>query len=376
VRAPQLGRIGGSAVAVHPSWLVLEALLIGTVLFVEIPARRPLWSDGVDLAVAISVGFVFLLVTIVHEAAHLLVGARLRVPPRDVVVHAFGAPSPIDGGGHPRAELATALAGPAASGLIAAALLTVAAVLEPVAPLPLKALGEVSLVVGLLAAATAAVNLVPVVPLDAARALRALVAGAKGDRTNPVRVVGIVGQAVGWAIAAVGVVLFLQLDPLSGALVVMLGLFLRTAARSSTRQHQLATAIAGMTVRQVMESGLPCLPPATTVDAFAPRLEGPGELTALPVGSPDQVVGVVGLRDLRRVADRERATTRAVQAMTPLADLPAVTPGQDLAGAIAVLASTRSDAIPVVEEGRFVGLLTRYAAGRAIGARAAAREAG
>ena len=367
----RIGRVAGSAILAHPSWLALELLLVGTVLFVELPARRPDWPEAARLAVAVLVGLAFLGATALHEAAHLVVGARLGIPARDAVLHAFGAAAPLDGGGRPPAELLTALAGPAASALVGAALLAVSAALAPAAGLPPEAAAELSLVVGLLAAATAAVNLVPVPPLDGARALRAAVAAVRGDRGRPDRVVATVGQLIGWVVAVVGVLVFIRLDPLSGGLIVLLGLFLRTSARAATRQHELEGAIAGMTVGQVMEAGLPFLPPAATLDAFAIRLEGPGELTALPVGSSDEVLGVIGLRDLRRVGDRERATLRAVQAMTPLADLPAVAPEDDLAAAVAVLGGTRGDAIPVVDGGRFVGLLTRYGAGRAIGARAA-----
>ena len=377
MRPLRVGRVAGSTLALHPSWLVLELLLVGTVLFVELPARRPDWPDGARLVVAVLVGLGFIGVTILHDAAHVAVGRRLGVPARDAVIHAFGAVAPLDGGGRPPAELATALAGPAASTLGGIALLGMAAVLAPAAGLLPEVVAELGIVVGLLALATAAVNLVPVSPLDGARSLRALVAMGGAGRGRPERVVGLVGQAIGWAVAGAGVLIFVQLNPLSGALVVLLGLFLRTGARTTARQQELEIAIAGMKVSEVMEGGLPFLPPAATVDAFALRLEGPGELTALPVGGPDEVLGVIGLRDLRRVDERERGTTRAVQAMVPLADLPAVAPADDLAAAVAVLGATRSDAIPVLDGGRFVGLLTRYAAGRAIGARAeAARDGG
>jgi CBS domain-containing protein len=361
---------------VHASWLLIEILLVGTVLFVELPLRRPDWADGERAVVALLVGIAFLGVTLLHEAAHQLVGARLAVPRRDVVVHAFGAASPLDGGGRPRAELVTALAGPATSALTAAVLLALAVALAPAAGLVPEAVAEIGLVVGLLAAATAVANLVPVVPLDGARALRSAVALAGGSPGRPERAVGIAGQAIGWAVVGAGAFIFVQLDPLSGALIVLLGLFLRTIARSTARQRELELAIVGMTVGQVMESGLPFLPPSATLDAFARRLEGPGEQTALPVGSPGEVLGVIGLRDLRQVAERDRAAVRAVQAMTPLSDLPAVAPGDDLASVVAVLGATRADAIPVVDGGRFVGLLSRYAVGKAIGIRAAAAREG
>lgn len=376
MRPLAVGRVSGAAIRVHPSWLVIELLLVGTVLFVELPAHRADWPDVARLVVALLVGVAFLGATLVHEATHLAVGARLGVPARDVVLHAFGAAAPLDGGGRPSAELVTALAGPAASALTGVVLLGLAVALAPATDLVAEALAEIGLVVGFLALATAGVNLLPVFPLDGSRALRAAAAAIGGDRRSPDRTVGLVGEVVGWAAVAAGVATAIALDPLSGILLVLLGLFLRASARSTARRRELEDAIAGMTVREVMEDGLPFLPPAATVDAFALRLEGPGELTALPVGGPEEVLGVIGLRDLRRVGDPERATLRAVQAMTLLADLPAVGPDDDLAAAVAVLGGTQGDAIPVLDGGRFVGLLTRYGAGRAIGARAAAARTG
>lgn len=368
----RVGRVAGAAILVHPSWLLIELLLVGTVLFVELPAQRPDWSSAVRIAVAALVGAAFLAVTVVHEAAHLVVGARLRQPARDAVLHAFGAAAPLDGGGPPPVEAAVALAGPIASGLVGGALLGVAAALLPADGLVAEALTEIALVVGFLALATAILNLVPVVPLDGARALRAIVAAMAGDGRRADRAVGLAGQVIGWAVVVVGLLTAIVLDALSGVLVAALGLLLRGSARTAARRRVLEDAVAGMTVGEVMEGALPFLPPTVTIDTFAERLEGPGELTALPVGGPGEVLGVVGLADIRRVGGVERATLRAVQAMTPLDDLPAVRPEDDLLAALAVLARARVDAVPVLDGGRFVGLLTRYAAGRAIGARAAA----
>ena len=375
-RGLPLFRVAGIEVRMSAAWLVLGPLLVGSVAVAELPVRQPGWSDGLRWLVAILAVGGFLGSTILHELAHLWVTVALGAPRQDVVVHIFGAPAPLDGGARsPGDEVRVALAGPAASVVIAAALLAGAALI-PAGGVPVEVAREILLVVGFLSLVVAATTVVPVPPLDGARVLRALALARTGDPARADRSVAAVGRSVGLALIAAGLAILVAVDPLTGILLVVLGFSLRGSMGGVARRHELAGLIAAVTVADAMERELPVLPPQVTLDTFADRLEGPADETVLPVMDGDRLLGVVGLGNLRRVRRRRWPTVRAAEAMTPADRLPVVAPGDTLAAAAEILGRSRLDGIPVVEDGRFIGLLTRYGVGRTLQERIAARRAG
>lgn len=375
-RGLPLFRVAGVEIRMSAAWLVLGPMLVGAVAVVELPVRQPDWSDGFRWLVAILALGGFLGSTILHELAHLGVTVALGAPRRDVVVHVFGAPAPLDGGARsPRDEVRVAMAGPAASVVIAAVLLAGAALL-PAGGVPVEAAREILLVVGFLSLVVAVTALVPIPPLDGARVLRAIALARTGDPARADRSVATAGRFVGLALMGGGLAIVVAGDPLTGILLVVLGFSVRGSMGGLARRHELDELVAAATVADAMDRELPVLPPLVTLDTFADRLEGPADETVLPVMDGDRLLGVVGLGDLRRAGRAKWSTVRAAEAMIPADRLPVVAPGDSLAAAVEVLGRSRLDGLPVMEDGRFVGLLTRYGVGRTLQGRIAARRPG
>jgi CBS domain-containing protein len=79
---------------------------------------------------------------------------------------------------------------------------------------------------------------------------------------------------------------------------------------------------------------------------------------AVPVQGPDgALLGLVTLADLRHLAQADWPTTPVDHIMTPAARLRTVTPADDLRQAIRLMADNRYDQLPVVDDGRLVGML-------------------
>jgi CBS domain-containing protein len=85
----------------------------------------------------------------------------------------------------------------------------------------------------------------------------------------------------------------------------------------------------------------------------------PGARRSVPVVEGDRLVGIVTLSDVRTVPPEERATTLVRSIMGGRDGLATVTPDRPLRDAIDALGSGDYEQVPVVQDGRLVGLLTR-----------------
>ena len=121
------------------------------------------------------------------------------------------------------------------------------------------------------------------------------------------------------------------------------------------------------TVRQLMTANPETLPPTATMQE-AIELEMRRRIRHIPVVEDGALVGIVTDRDLKRATPSvlsgvDRAEYERVVAETPLGrvmtrDPMTVTPDTSLRAAVQVFVERKYGALPVVEDGRLVGILT------------------
>jgi len=75
----------------------------------------------------------------------------------------------------------------------------------------------------------------------------------------------------------------------------------------------------------------------------------------------DQLAGLITLSDIRHVARDQWATVPVGQVMIPLERLHAVSPQQNLNDVLPLIANRNVNQLPVVQDGKLVGVLTRDA---------------
>lgn len=362
-----VARVLGIEVRISLAWVALLAIVLvvgaeqaGAVAPALDPATR--WIVGAVVAVA------FLVSVLAHELAHAVTARHRGVEPGPIVLGFVGGLAPLEiQAARPRDETAIALAGPVLSLVLALGALAASAVLTGGGLA--GALGSGLLVIGGLNLALACLSMLPGIPLDGGRVVRAVAWARSGDRDRASAVAAIVGRTTGWTLAGVGIVAALTVRPIEGLMVLSLGWFLSTGARTLERRLAMARLLRGVAVGAVMERDVPKLTATLTLDTFADRFAGPEAVTSLPVIDEEAPLGVVGAGRLRRIARRAWATTRAAEVMSTPPGAPFLAPDDLLWEALETLQRSGLDGLAVVEDGRFAGMLTRRAVAEAIRSR-------
>ncbi|WAS94955.1 site-2 protease family protein [Nannocystis punicea] len=368
-----LGRIFGVRIAADWSlfialWLVTVSLALG--LF---PAWHPGWGGAMRWGVAFVAAVLLFASVLLHELSHALVARGYGLEVRSIHLFVFGGVANIEREPEtPRAELMMAIVGPLTSIGLGLLFLLLGGWLArlggdperlmrdlgPTATL-LFWLGPLNLFLGLF-------NLLPGFPLDGGRILRALLWRATGDLQAATRWASMSGQAIGFVLVFAGLsMIFGARLPwfgsgiVSGVWISVIGWFLASAAAMSYRQLVVMHLVEGVPVRRLMRRDVAVIPPDMSVTRLVDDYLMRSDQRAFPVLAGDRLVGIACLDDVRTV-DRDVWNEVDVGTiMTPLAALETVGSGDELTAAMRAFSRRDVEQLPVVDDGRLVGVLRR-----------------
>jgi Zn-dependent protease len=361
-----VGRILGFEVRIHLSWVLILAL-VAVVVVGQLELAAPDAEPALRWLVGALIAAAFLASVLAHELGHALVARRRGIRTGPITLYFFGGSALLDGDvDRPADEAAISAAGPAVS-LAIGALLCAAALAFPAGSSELAAAtAAVVLTLGVLNLILGVINLVPGFPLDGGRLLRAAVWARTGDRSRGTRVAATTGRVIGWTVVGGGIAVVLNGDLTNGLMLGLSGWFLANASRAVVRQQAVEELLRSVTVREAMERDVPSVPAQLTIDTFAEQLFGEEGVGTVPVVRDDELVGVIGPSQLRKLARGSWTTTRAEQLMVGSADVPALGPEESVWSALDRLRRSGLDGIPVVDASGVLGMLTRRAVVRAV----------
>lgn len=348
-----IGRVRGIAIRVHWSWAFVFALVSWNLESGVLPFLVPGWSPGERWLGGFAAAGVFFVSVLLHELSHAFVALHygMRVP--SITLFIFGGVSSIEGEMQtPGQEFRIAVAGPAMSVFIGLMLGLVSYVVPGDVSLVLYYLGAVNVILGVF-------NLLPGFPLDGGRVLRAIVWALSGDLTKSTRVAALSGTVLSWGMIAVGLYLSFFTRSLSGLWYVLVGLFLKSSSETEYGQMVIEKSMQGVLVRDVMREAPEPVDPASNLSRIVDeRVIGRGE-RALFVGGTGGVVGLFTVVDLARVPNDRLVSTTARDIMVPVEQIVTARPEMRLLDAIRLMTEHDYHQLPVVEDSRMVGVLTR-----------------
>ncbi len=372
----RIGRIFGIDIRIDWSWLFIFVLVAWDLAttFIQMHAG---WTTGLAWLTAISAALLFFGSVLAHELAHSLVARARGVPVRSITLFLFGGVSNIQREPpSPFAEFLITIVGPITSlvlgflfiglsgvaiGPIGSALASPSNLigrLDPTTTLLLW-LGPVNILVGLF-------NLIPGFPLDGGRILRSILWAITHNLRRATHWAAVAGQVVAWLMILAGVAMifgvqvpFFGTGFISGLWLIFIGWFLNSAATQSYQQVVVEDLLAGVPVTQLMRTNPPAVPATISIGDLVQDFIMGTDDQSFPVMSGGQLVGIVTLEDVRKVAQQAWATTTVAQIMTASDKMVEVTPDEDAAEALRELTQQDTSQLPVVRDGQLVGMLRR-----------------
>jgi Zn-dependent protease len=351
----RLGRIWNIPIGLNYSWFLIFGLVTWSLATGFLPSAYPGLSITLAAALGLLTSILFFASVLAHELGHAFIALRNSIPVRAINLFFFGGVAQITR--EPQsagAEFRIAIAGPLVS-LALAALFGFIALLAPASNyLDSSAmwLARINLILALF-------NLIPGFPLDGGRVLRAIVWQATGNEMRATRVAGLLGQITAFSFIGIGVLLSLTGNFANGLWLVFIGWFLQNAAASSIAQAGLRTTLAGVTASQVMSRTLVRVPSQTPVGSLVEtEMLGAGQ-RAFFVSDDESVRGMVTLTDIARLPRPVWETTPVERIMAPEERWVRIAPDTELLAAIETMETANVKQLPVVAEGRIIGLLSR-----------------
>jgi Zn-dependent protease/CBS domain-containing protein len=372
----RLGRVFGIELRIDPSWFFIF-LLVTWSLAAGFSQTHPDWGLGFGILLALVAAAVFFGSVLAHELSHSLVARARGVPVRRITLFLFGGVSNIEREPpSPGSEFVIAVVGPLSSlllGVVFAALGSVGAArqgivlanpaeaLKNFGPLTTMFLwlGSINFTLGLF-------NLVPGFPLDGGRILRSILWAATKDLKRATRYAAQVGQAVGWLFIFAGLsMIFGATIPIfgtgfgGGLWIALIGWFLKSAAVASYQQVVIEDLLDDVPVSRLMRTQIrPVSPDLLVSDLVYDWMIGTDE-RAFPVVEGEKLAGLVSIEDVRKVPRDAWTQTPVRTIMTPAGNLAVVAPNTDASAALRKLTRRDVRQLPVVENGRLLGILRR-----------------
>ena len=358
----RVARLLGIDVRIHFSWFLIFFIVVLS-LADSFASENVTWSDTKSFVIAVIAAVLFFLSVLGHELAHALVARRFRMSVTSITLFVLGGvanlakepPSAMS-------EFLMAAAGPATSlviggiglglGFFAPSLYETNPVLQPIQP--------VARYIGTINVWLAAFNLLPGFPLDGGRVFRSILWGVLKDRLAATRIAARGGQVVAVLLVLVGILFALRLDAtINGLWLAFIAYFLWNAASSTLQQERVASVVGGAKVGPLMTTDFKSTAPGVMVGQVIRDLVLPMNLRAIPVVSGDRLIGLVAIGDLRKVEQDRWADTPVDDVMTRASDLPTVSPDDPLGTALERFGATELPLLPVIKDGRLVGILYR-----------------
>ncbi len=351
----KLGRFFGIEIGLHYSWFLI-AFLIVVSLTSQFRNTHPEWNPGLTIVLAIATAVLFFVSLLLHEMSHSLFARSHGLPVREITLFALGGVSQIEKNPtSARTEFWMAFAGPLTSAAIGGVCLALRSVVA-------SSTAPVSAVVswlGYINLALAGFNMIPGYPLDGGRILRAAIWWKTGDAERSTRLAARVGQTVGGLFIAFGILQFFGGAGFGGLWISFIGWFLLQAASESYLQSGIKQAIKGVTVADVMSRDCTTIDGHLNVQTFVDDWLLKRGNRCFLVMDNDGLAGLVTPNEVKAIDRGRWPYTVLFDIMRPLQQMQTVTPETSLRAALEIMGHQDLNQLPVVANGRVVGMFSR-----------------
>jgi Zn-dependent protease/predicted transcriptional regulator len=356
----KLGRIFGVAVGLHYSWIII-ALLVTLSLRSQFAIEHPNWDGSTTWSIAIITGLLFFVSILLHELSHAAVAKLRGIPVRAITLFALGGVAQIEkDAADAKSEFWMGIIGPITSFAIGVVCLVLAWLtgwnFSAETESPLMAM---FMWLGFINIALAIFNMIPGFPLDGGRVLRAIVWWVTGDGNRSTRIASKVGQLVALGFILLGIWRFFSGAGLGGLWIAFIGWFLLDAARASGAQVEITERLTGIKVGDVMAQQFATVDANSNLQTFVHEHLLPTGHRCFVVVEQGRPAGIITSHEVKAIDRARWPYTTVGDVMRSLESLRTVAPERPLVEALEVMGREDVNQMPVVQQGRLAGIISR-----------------
>ncbi|MFA5331735.1 MAG: CBS domain-containing protein [Methanoregula sp.] len=360
----RIGQIFDIPVLLHYTFLLvipLFAFIIGSEIEATTSMLKDIFQVPVDTSLIASGFMPWILGTVValglflgvfvHELAHSLVAKAKGIKMQSITLLMFGGVAQMEEGTpEPRTELPMALAGPIMSlvfGIACCGLVYFVPEMTPDAAVQ-GILVFVFGYLGVLNIILFAFNLIPAFPMDGGRVLRAALA-TRIPMDRATRIAANVGKVFAVIFGLVGLYFF-------SPFLILIALFIYIGASMESTAVTYNTLLSDVTVGSMMSTRVTTIPSNMPLTQAIEMMYTTKHL-GFPVIERDMLIGMVTLTDINRTSPIDREAMQVKDIMTK--DVIVLPPTASVMDALKVMTMKNIGRIPVVQDDRIVGIVTR-----------------
>jgi Zn-dependent protease/CBS domain-containing protein len=352
----KIGRIFGIPIYLHLTFLLILPLFVW--VFSEGSTEMlgiSLGFAGLDSSVIVRYTFgtiaavIFFMTILAHELAHSYLALRYGVRIKSITLMIFGGVASMEEiPRKPGEELKMAFAGPLTS-LVIGVTSYLGMVLFETVERPSVLIEGVSILLGLMALYNillAGFNLIPAFPMDGGRVLRSFFA-SRMPHIEATRRAAKIGRYLAIAMGIFGLVTF-------NIWMIMIAFFVYVGASEEERSTVMQDSLEGMRVRQLMTDAVQVVHPDTSVQQLMDLMFMTHHM-GFPVVD-NGLVGIVTLSDTQRVPKEHLPFAKVADIMTR--DVISISPEAPAIQALKIMTERGIGRLPVLDQGRLVGIVT------------------
>jgi len=279
-----------------------------------------------------------------HELGHSYIAHKNGIIIRSITLYFFGGVSAVEEiPRNPRLELQMAFAGPAVSGVIGLITVLLASLLPEN-----SALAIMLWTLGLMNIILMVFNLIPAFPMDGGRLLRAWFA-TRMPYIRATRNAAGIGKIFAILMFVLGLFSF-------NFMLLFVAFFVYVGASEEEKATEIIVSLEGIKVRDIMSAQVRTIAPDMTLRELK-ELMFREKHRGYPVMSGDEMLGIVTLTDLQKVPDEQLDHITAEKVMAR--KLYVIAPVEEASTAIKMMNEKQIRRLPVMDNGRLVGIVSR-----------------
>jgi Zn-dependent protease len=322
------------------------------------PQNYPDWSPALRWLLGGIIALLLFISVLLHELSHSLVSINFGIQVKKITLFIFGGIAQMEREpDDPGKEFMVSIAGPAMSILLFLLLTMLASLLAlsgapEIIVVPLTYIAQVNLVLAIF-------NLVPAFPMDGGRVLRALIWHFSGNLQKATKIASSLGGLFGYFLIFTGLVWIMTGNIINGIWFAFIGWFISQASQASYQQTVMSNLFNEIKVSEFMTANVIAVGEHLSVQELVDNYFYNYKFTSFPVKRDEEVIGVVSLVRVKRVARELWKQTTVGGITTPLEANLVVSPSDTVSTAMTRIFSNSIGRVLVMEQNALIGIVSR-----------------